>query len=294
MAVRNLLILSENDISRCIIYLGTPGPYRKLAVLQLDEQYRPLAISKVATNSTTHNLLANERKILERVSKFGLLLGHVPQVLQSRSKDGLYALKQTIGMGKALKAKTNSGQVIVFLKKLHIETGRRILFEDSGVSISLHRRYNQLNTLLSADWRQRYKHCLLKIDTFTGQKFNFVLAHRDFVRWNMCLSENGIFVFDWEYSEDGYPPLYDYFHYLLMPKAVKGRLNKKILKKTIIKAKEYPWCDEGDTIPYSVQLLIYLLDLCSTYLEANKGKDQGDLVISQYADMIDCSEEWAK
>jgi hypothetical protein len=285
--IRDTLTLTTADVELCTMAIGIPGPYQKYTVLQLDRQLIYLTISKIGTNEATYKLLINEAAKLQWLNEGKRLAEHTPTLLKKKNKHDLYVIKESVGEGLPVLIKRDYGNICDFLHLLHLESGKQICFARSNVFRLLHDRYARLKSLLTIEWQQRAEYYLQQLTRLDSHKFRFVLAHRDFAEWNMCLTPKGLYVFDWEYAQFGYPPLYDLFHLHLITKAVRGKLHNKYLYSILHGRHVSNYIDSGYELPIHYQLVIYLLDLCLFYLESNNGKDEGDIVVQQYAAMLD-------
>src|SRR5690606_9145856 len=67
-------------------------------------------------------------------------------------------------------------------------------------------------------WKGHYEDALTLLEQALGDReLEFSLAHRDFTPWNTRATTDGeIYAFDWEFAEQGYIELYDYFHFHFM------------------------------------------------------------------------------
>jgi hypothetical protein len=103
-------------------------------------------------------------------------------------------------------------------------------------------------------------------------------------------------VFDWEFARDGYVPLYDLYHYHLMPIAVRKHISmgqaRCALRSVVHETEGLP--GGADKRRHAAaQMLAYLLDVCLFYLESNNGDDHGDMVVLRYGKLIDRFGEWS-
>ena len=79
-------------------------------------------------------------------------------------------------------------------------------------------RLSAVRPVLSARHVGLFEEAIAKLEElFAVDALPAVVAHRDFVPWNIRHDGGKLFIFDWEYATDGYTPTYDVFHYCLMP-----------------------------------------------------------------------------
>ena len=113
---------------------------------------------------------------------------------------------------------------------------------------------------MPGEWDERVRKGLALLEYKVGVGVLMSRAHRDMVPWNMRLDgKKEIHVFDWEYSEQEYLPLYDFFHFLLMPKALSGRVAIQDGRETLQKVKLLNWHGDKRIVHNpAIQLLGYL------------------------------------
>jgi len=105
-----------------------------------------------------------------------------------------------------------------------------------------------------------------------------ILAHRDFVPWNTRLSPAGsLFVFDWEFSQPGWLPLGDLFHFYVFP-VILNRNSHALLWQRY----RNEWTAHAARLGVDEELVLplyvaYLADTMLFYLEARvKVPEVGD------------------
>ncbi len=272
------------------VSLGTPGPYNKQTVLLLDNSYMPISITKVGANNQTSLLLKNEAYWLKTVNMNASLATFIPSVVQDSSVNSLFFLTQTVNTGTPSKWHLTE-QHTKFLTLLQDTVDPTFHFGDSDMHSALSYRLQTLNGEMSKNWQQRADIALNHIiKTFENTEIPMVLAHRDFVPWNIKNDSNGIFVFDWEYTSQGYFPLYDIFHFIVMPLALKNKLSLNNIEDILRKAEIFGLSlnNGASKICHSkIQLLGYLLDVCLFYLESNNGNSVDDNIVNHYGLLID-------
>jgi hypothetical protein len=156
-------------------------------------------------------------------------------------------------------------------------------------------RIEKLQGSMTAKWQARAAKTFRLLERgFLDRPINMCVAHRDFVPWNIRVKNAKVFVFDWEYASSGYLPLYDVFHFMLFPIALRSEVSCQKLGKVCknietISKKEFP---AGASVLAAHQLLAYMLDLSLLYLDANNGQDAEDRILAQYAKLIDLFDTW--
>lgn len=286
--------LAGNVQFRTALLHGTPGPYTKDTLLFLDEHAHPGAIAKIGTSESARRLLANEVRWLNAMAGRGFV-GLVPALLAENELNYGSVLIQSVGLGARV------GRGICKEIQEFLSTFQRAFEDESQYSTSLMRkmmvrRLELMKHAMSNTWQSRAKRTLQMLDqAFMGTTIPMVAAHRDFVPWNMRITPKGLFLFDWEFASEGYLPLYDLYHLLLMPSVLKGRVTRAVMRNAMDSATSY--LETAMDGHYKInkpeyQLLAYLLDLCLFYLESNNGQEEGDQVVQRYGKWIDQFDEW--
>lgn len=275
------------------VVVGTPGPNAKSTVLLLDERCKPIAICKIAATESATKLLENEWYWLNILSRLPSLHASMPIPMTIRISGDVFMMVQSVNTD-SLAEHVLDWKKIDFLGALHKATGLEEHFTGSVMHQNILTRLLKLQGMMAPPWTKRTEKTLMLLESgFRRTDVRMVVAHRDFVPWNMRVAPTRVFVFDWEYASNGYLPMYDLFHFLLMPAALKGdisrRTMRRILTKAVCAAQGLP---PGAGVLPNCQLLAYLLDLSLLYLEANSGRDSGDRVLALYARLIDEFEMW--
>ncbi len=280
-----------------VIKLGTPGPHAKNTVLFLDSQHVPLAIMKIGNTEMAAHLLKNEARWLEALSNNSHLLDRCPKLVETGQLDDGYIIVQSVGVGR-FSGYGLSDSHIEFLTIFQSGFLSRDTYKTSKMHKEMYARFSSLNARLSQAWIKRAQWALDTLEVQLGARhITMTAAHRDFTPWNTRLTPRGVFVFDWEYASEGYLPLYDLFHFLLLPIAVKNDISSeqiKIILKRVSKYGSMLGNGANKIEAAEFQLLAYLLDLSLMYLESRDGKDFGYVILNRYAKLIDSFDRWKK
>jgi len=285
--------LTGNGAAWMVILAGSPGPYAKATVLILGDGGRPLAVGKIGNTPSTVRLLENEWAWLQILSEHSGVTGSVPVPVAAQHFGETFVLLQSVVVDGGARTALVP-EMVSFLSALQEATAAGECFIGSNMHKEMHGRLERLRGVLSVGWQMRAKMAIQRLERrFQNCRVKMAAAHRDFVPWNMRVRPTGVFVFDWEYASGSYLPLYDLFHFLLMPIVLKREISTRDLIEVLQQA-----VDASRTLPETTnvladhQMLAYLLDLSLFYLEANVGQEQGDRVLTRYARMIDCFDTW--
>jgi hypothetical protein len=123
-----------------------------------------------------------------------------------------------------------------------------------------------------------------------------VAAHRDFVFWNIRQSRSGLCLLDWEYACEQFVPLYDVFHFLCMPLAVKTPIASGQMKRILRQAEAAAsslGIDQFISTAHA-QALAYLLDKTLLHLTSRQGVHPDDKVMNAYVELIRNHDQWSR
>ncbi len=284
------------DPALSTVSAGTPGPYNKPSVLFMTDGGEPVAIAKVAASEVNRALLRNEGAWLECWERAGVLTGHRPSKIKIGEAGGVLVLLQTVGLGPVLRlhAPLRQGHLEI-LSAVQSACAEPVPFLGSTMHTAMHRRFAACGDALDQVWRERLDRALAILEAgLAHADVPMVPVHRDFVPWNMRRTKSGLFVFDWEYASDGYMPLYDLYHYVLMPRAVRQSLSVADARRTIgeVRSVAIRLPDGAAKAQRAgLQLLAYLLNLCLDHLETNRGRNVGP-ARRRYGVLIDQYDQW--
>ncbi|MCA9468492.1 MAG: phosphotransferase [Nitrospira sp.] len=279
------------------VSIGTPGPYSKNTILFLNHQAEPCLLAKIANTQGAKTLLSNEVQWLKHLSTRENLRHSVPRFIADLRSDGTYVLVQSICQGNWT-GRTLSSAHITFLATFQGmgEVSPKGCYTTSTMRNCMNKRLNHIQHRITPEWFSRLTHGLRLVECeLQSERIIIVPAHRDFAPWNLKLHNNSVSAFDWEYASDGYLPLYDIFHFLLMPITLKHQIPFHRIPFLISQARNHgAFLGNADfkTCRADIQLLAYLLDVCLFYLESNQGRHQGDFVVTTFGRYIDAFEQW--
>jgi len=279
--------------SKFVYSVGTPGPNSKVVAVLLDKNNCPVLICKLASTNAATKLLKNEWSYLQLLSQKETIKHCVPTPLFSGSFEGIEVITQTICLDNIATQHLGFEQ-ICFLSKLHESSSYEACFSGSCMHRTMLARLDNLRYSLSPTWKARAEKTLdIVLRQLSDKQFQLVTIHGDFVPWNMRNTSQGLYIFDWEYASNGYLPLYDLCHFLLLPAVLNADISKSkfnsLRKELILVSASLPNSFHNLV---DIQLLAYMLDLSLLYLNANEGRDSGDLVLARYAKLIDSYNTW--
>ena len=208
------------------LYLGTPDDNRKTVVLPLGDS-PPDIILKVAAIPTARHSLNNEAAALLALSKSSLS-AFVPRLHGTVSTDNAMSLYQEYRPRRQTGHRKMDAAVVAFLGQLTLLGHNLVPLSSLLVSLpvgsnaslpaeveiachALHRRLRQLGESGAVVWVHR--------------------THGDFAPWNCTWTDQGLFIFDWEESQEQDLALGDAFYFAIAPALLVHR--KASRKKTL-------------------------------------------------------------
>lgn len=286
-------IMSEVGISEAsyAVVNGTPGPWTKSTLLVMDKSNRPCAVVKVGTTEAARILIKNEAVWLNRLAECRDVSAMVPRCLLFSTSEDVTWLAQEPLAGK-IDARVPGNYEVAFLRALQSGMPTSSGFSNSNMHREMKNRMESFGTKMNLDWRERAELALDRITVLMPGDLRMTVAHRDFAPWNMRIGPTGVRVFDWEYARSGYLPLYDLFHFHLMPVAVRSSLTKHHIAAAIDTVFRSSIGDAPPVLP-DVQCLAYLLDVCLMYIDSNGGDSNG-VVVERYSNLIDQFPQWSR
>ncbi len=277
------------------VCLGAPGPWRKDVVLVIDGR-DPVAVGKVAVTFEAAALLENESRWLGQLGASESIRGHVPRLIGAGTFEGQRFLVVSMLEGTR-PGLTLSARILELTARIQTAVPATRGYHNSPMQLSLRELSCRLDTRMPSSWRRRVSTALEHVDDGLAPfAIPMVLAHRDFAPWNLRETATAVTVFDWEYARSGWLPLTDLFHYRLMPIVLERELGIDDARATIEDVSSaLNEIDGGEDLRHaaSVQLLAYLTDVASTFIDSHSGNVMASSrVVHRYAALIDTFTRW--
>lgn len=292
-AIKNL---AGDPSLRTVISMGTPGPLRKYTVLMLNDVGTQIAVAKIGTTPKAVHQVRKEAHWLRVLSAEPAMRQSTPAFIAEGNIADACIVVQSVCTGKFVDNVLRSPQ-LQFLSAFQEVFQEEQKFRDSVMYREMACRFERLQSRLSPEWVNRIRRALSVLEAgLDNITMPLVAAHRDFTPWNMRLQRGRLAVFDWEYASTGYLPLYDLFHFYLLPIAVKSVVSPSRLRcilENVVRHGESLGEPARKLYAPALQLLAYLLDVSLFYLESNEGRETGDLVVHCFACLIDDSQVWS-
>lgn len=213
-------VLNEYSYTGFSIFTGTAGENRK-AVIELHNDKQPFMFVKIALTDAARMLVSNEAKYLEYLNTFEFSSMVVPKLLNNNEQD-------TIGLSNI---KPQSFKQNHSLSDLHVKalselyskstmqikwTDLNVLYESRNKAKMLLDDYEVVNDLKKSIVQGLVNKILLLMNMLEEKddEVTVAISHGDFAPWNMYSSNNILYLFDWELSQNNMPLFFDLFHFV--------------------------------------------------------------------------------
>jgi hypothetical protein len=269
--------------------LGTPGAYSKTTVTILSHENQVIAFAKAANSPGACAATLHEEEVLTGLASYATLRSQIPEVRASFRLDGVQVLVTSAGPNTP-SAKIFGEGHRRFLRVLAECTGQPLRFETSRMWQNMQQAFARVEAGLTPRWRTRLQAALQLLGCeFAGEVVPMGLAHCDFVPWNIrTLADGRLYVFDWEFAQMQYAPLYDLYHFELMSShhLRRRRLDTADALRLLLEA-------ERETPRARLFFLAYLADVSLFYFDALRlggGPESG--ILQDCAQLLDDRERW--
>jgi hypothetical protein len=239
-------------------FTGTDSPHRKVAVQIMDGKGGLKGFAKLTGNPQVRALLAHEAETLKCVRKLGLQTAHVPKVLfYGEQGDRALLVTDTLKTSRTRSTTQFTQSHLAFIQELVQKTVNPYQVSASELAANFRARFGRIYPRLDQAWSQRLDDSICSLEVLNELQFPSGLSHGDFTPWNTFLSNERLYVFDWEYAEHARPPSNDIIHFILnQPRVRRQPTSEKIEAVTTCLLQRWTGIQKQD-IP--ALLKIYLL-----------------------------------
>lgn len=275
--IRNLF---KREHLQYAIFTGTEGSHKKVTVQVMDREGTILGYIKVSDNVETDILLINEAKVLKGLLELEIRNGLFPKTIYHGPihNVNIHVLDSLKTISSEFSSRLSKSHV-VFLAEIFSKTSAQRVFSESKFAHDLKKRIERLET---GKMKDSYEMVSDYLERKIGNKeIPFGICHRDFTPWNTFFHKEMLYVFDWEYTEKGYPPLLDIYHFIIQDGILVRHLDPGGLFKRIKRNRklidEYCFLIGIDKDLTVSLLLCYLLDISLLYIEREKRSIEGEI-----------------
>jgi thiamine kinase-like enzyme len=248
-------------------FTGTDSPHRKVAVQIMDQRGRLRGYAKLTRNPWVRTLLAHEAATLERMCTLGLQTAYVPNVLYyGEQGDSTLLVTDTLKTSRTHSTTHFTQSHLAFVKELAHKTADPHQVSASELAAEFRARFDRISSQLDELWGQRLGYAIAVLEAHTDLQLTSSLSHGDFTPWNTFLSNERLYVFDWEYAEQCRPPSIDIIHFILNePKMRSQSANSKIEAVLAFLSQRCSGIINEEAL--LAQLMIYLLTQTTRQIE---------------------------
>ncbi len=268
----------RNDISKIIsdatgyndwnfsIFEGTPSVHKK-PTIQIFRGNKILAYCKITGDKDISSLFRNEAEILNLLSNKGL--SKIPKVLccDTTSSSETIFIQSTTKTLKSKSVHSFTNRHWGFLDELHNATSIKCKLSDSDFGRSLDFLEDTMSNSDKLGSRVVLE-SIRRIKQYYGEEIHcFSAYHGDFTPWNTYTNDDELFVFDFEYYKDTYPPFLDFFHFISQVGIIVKNLSMEDFFEFYIKEKHKFKYKDVD-----IMYTQYLISILGFYLTITKGE----------------------
>lgn len=273
------ILFDASDPTETALYCGFPGPLQKLTMYCPGRDGAAGRVVKIAMHASADNAIAREAHWLGTLGSSEQTANFLPRLLQhgtlpcGRRFLAMQALPQ--GLPAAQFGELHRD----FLKVLALHTAPMTAWRETAAYARLEQRLSSVLPLVAPQQRHVLQSVFDEIGESIGtHQLPSCLAHADFVPWNLRLTQNRLFVFDWEYAEASGNPLQDFLHFHLLPRALRRwPLRTALMPKLLAQAGDHAddvfGRDSGVAEACGALMLHYLLDTVTFYTAASGALD---------------------
>lgn len=239
-------------------FTGTDSPHRKVAVQIMDDRGRLKGFAKLTQNPQVRTLLAHEAATLEYVRKLVLQTAYVPKVVfYGEQGDSTLLVTDTLKTPRTLSTTQFTDSHLAFVLELAQKTADPHRVCASELATDFRSRFNLIRSQVDREWEKRLDDALKALEALTNLSVPTSLSHGDFTPWNTFLSNDRLYVFDWEYAENRRPLSNDIIHFILNETKIRSQTTSEKLEAAMACLTQH-WTDiQKEAVP--ALLLIYLL-----------------------------------
>ncbi len=286
------ILFGASDMTETALYCGFPGPLQKLTMYCPGRNGDAGRVAKIALRASADEAIAQEAHWLGTLGGSQTTASFLPRLLQQgtlpcgRRFVAMQALPDGSPAAEFGELHRN------FLKVLALHASPLTPWSESQAYARLGERLNSVLPVIAP----HHRHLLQSVYDEIGQqigsrKLPTCVVHADFAPWNLRLTNNQLFVFDWEYAVENGNPLQDFLHFHLLPRALqRWPLRTALMPKLLREAREY--ADDifgkhnGVAEAGGALTLHYLLDTITFYTAASGNLDLKHAVLRTYMRLL--------
>ena len=268
--VKSLFTGEDEDFS---IFTGTVGPNRK-AIIALHKNKKTTHFIKFPLTEKSKTLVQNEWNHLRCLEQFQFKNITMPRASSINGGIKLSNIKP----GKFLYNSKLQNIHFAAVSELYDQTTQfRNLSSISTWQQALDTIFSLIGKVENSDFSDS-----IKVRQLIGKMYELSLqfdedleipiaySHGDFTPWNMYLSKERLYLYDWELASIHRPILFDLFHYIFQSHVLIKRSSFKVIAEAVQQMRLHPSVRKligKYDIDFDLQYQLYLLLNCSYYID---------------------------
>lgn len=281
------------------IYVGSPGPLQKLTLFCPRQDDGPARVAKVSLHASADGAVAREAHWLRTLGASPATAEFMPHLLGDGTLPGGRRYIVMTALPEGATSVRFGPQHRAFLAAL-AEKGRSEHWSAGTALARLRERIRAVRLLLGDAHCRLLDDGLLEVEaSLEWRALPGCLLHGDFAPWNVRLTAERVFVFDWEYAQASGNPLQDYLHFHLMPRVLQPRATRvgpAFMRSLVARAAAHAvdTFGAGSRVGEAAGPLAvhYLLDTVSFYVEASGYMDARHPVMRAYLHLLERRAAW--
>jgi hypothetical protein len=269
-------IIEELECDNYSIFTGTVGENRK-QIIEVNKNNTTKYFIKIPTTPSAEKLVMNEKKNIKYLEQFNFQVFNYPKNMNDY--DDVIVLSN---IKPKYIVKDNGFSSIHFLALGELYTN---ISKNSPIS-KIELFQSSIEYIDYLDKTNKLGINLLKVQKFLISKETDIVvsfAHCDFTPWNMYLTDNKLYIYDWELANQNTPILFDFFHYIFQEGVLIKHQSYQEIKnelKVFLNNKELKMIIQKNKIDFNEYYSYYLYINISYY--ALKYQNQKDLHMQGY------------
>lgn len=293
-------VFASGHCGATALLVGSPGPLQKLTMLCSGSAGEAPQVAKIALHASADAAAAREAHWLRVLGEVPVVADFLPRLLD----EGVLGCGRRFVVMSALPDGTSTlrfeerhRQFLVALAEMG---GAERWTMTSAVS-RLRLRLRSVRSVLGLRHLELLEGVLAEVEAALERRaLPACLMHGDFAPWNVRLTPERLFVFDWEYAQTRGNPLQDYLHFHLMPRVLHPRrtpVGPAFMRDLLANAAAYARGvfgeDSGVAAAAGTLAAHYLLDTITFYIEASGYLEVCHPVIRAYLRLLEKRGRWA-
>src|SRR5579863_5654169 len=216
-------IYAELGISeeRLALYYGSPGPLRKLTIYSSSTDR---SVIKIALQPSADEMISNERKILALLAEHRIGVDFVPALLGHGQLSCGRRFVRTSVLPSGRRESRFGPMHRAFLVELYAHHTGASGWAQGRSYRSLQTQFAAIRNNLDDANRALLEAVVGDIAVLSGKEpVAQCIVHGDFAPWNIAVTNERLWVFDWENAVKHGNPLHDFLHFHLISEALLRR-----------------------------------------------------------------------